>query len=138
MKFNPIVIFVSGCLVGALTLLPFGAQAEPQSPIMPLPAVLEQLNLTADQEAQLSTIRQTTRSQLEAVVSSEQREQFKTSWQQGNSLRQAIAAMNLSPEQQQQVRSIFQASRQQAAQVLNSEQKQQLRQIILSRLDQVL
>lgn len=135
-QFQAFVLFGSGCLVGALTLLPFAAQADAPT-ALPFPAAIEQLNLTDDQSAQLAALRQNTRSQLEAVVSPEQRQRFQTTWQQED-IRSAIAAMNLTPDQRQQVRSILQTSRQQAAQVLTAEQKQELRQLIRAHLDQML
>lgn len=155
MKFNPLYGLVGGCLVGALALLPLIAKAdmtqanETQPHLaqaasrnldesMPLLAALDQLNLTADQEAQLTTLRRETRTQLEAVIQPEQRQQFKTTWQQGNSFRQAVAAMNLTTEQKQQVRSIVQSAREQGATVLTDSQRQTLRQLIQERLDRAL
>lgn len=161
MKFNPLYGLVGGCLVGALALLPLMAKADmlqanqtavtavptqlaeatPQGmsqALPPLLAALEDLDLTADQEAQLSTIRRETRTQLEAVVQPEQRQQFKTMLQQGGSFRQAVNAMNLTPDQKQQVRSIFQSARQQGAMVLTTAQRQELRQLIQQRLDRAL
>lgn len=138
MKFNPLILLAGGCLVGVLTLMPFIAQADSMTALMPIPEAIEELNLTTDQEAQLTAIRRDTRSQLEAAVSAAQRQQFKTTLQQGGSFRQAVTAMNLTPDQRQQVRSIFQSARQQGATVLTPAQKQQLRQMMLSHLNEEL
>lgn len=161
MRFNPLYGLVGGCLVGTLAFLPLMAKADmfqanhtaahaaptqlaeatPQAMSQALPsliAALDQLNLTADQEAQLSAIRRETRTQLEAVVQPEQRQQFKTTLQQGGSFRQAVNAMNLTPDQKQQLKSIFQSARQQGATVLTTAQRQELRQLIQQRLDRAL
>ncbi len=159
MKFNPLYGLVGGCLVGALALTPFMAKADmfqanltaahavatqlaeatPQDhSLPPFLTALDELNLTADQEAQLSTLRRETRTQLEAVIQPEQRQQFKTTLQQGGSFRQAVNAMNLTLNQKQQVRSIFQSARQEGAAVLTPAQRQELRQLIQERFDRAL
>jgi periplasmic protein CpxP/Spy len=131
MKFKPLkLVLVGGILGGALMLLPNlgNAQENRQFP------VLEQLDLTTDQETQLSTIRRNTRSQLERIVNAEQQEIFKTKMTQGATLRESIAAMNLSEDQRTQVRATLQSARQEVATVLTPDQRQVIRSVIQERL----
>jgi periplasmic protein CpxP/Spy len=139
MKFNAFkVILVGGILGGALILLPNLSKAQESS--SPPASVLEQLhfpvldrlNVTADQETQLVKIGQNTRTQLETLITAEQRETFKSKMAEGATFRDAIAAMNLSADQRTQVRATFQSARQEAATVLTPEQRQQAREFIQS------
>lgn len=157
MQFKPLLksslkpaLITSGCVAGllalTLTLAPRIAQADAPTPLSsgpvlasaPIVEALDQLNLTADQEAQLTALRHDTRSQLQAIVQPNQRQQFKTTWQQGQSFQESVAAMNLTPEQRQQIKAIFQSSRQQAKAVLTEPQRQQLKQLLQERLDEAL
>ena len=93
-------------------------------------ATFEQLDLTEDQQAQMATIRSNARSQIEAILTDEQRQQAEAALQadDGN-LRQALRAANLTDEQQQQIRLIMESSRDAAFEVLTPEQQQQLEQM---------
>ncbi|NJP10618.1 MAG: hypothetical protein HC866_15030 [Leptolyngbyaceae cyanobacterium RU_5_1] len=103
------------------------------APLGDLP-VLSGIELTQQQEDQLAQARRQVRSQLEAIVSPEQRNQFKAALEQRDGLRDAIAAMNLSPEQKAQIRQVLQSSRSQFSGILTAQQKQQLWQNLRSRL----
>jgi periplasmic protein CpxP/Spy len=125
MKFNLKMLLVGGILGGAITLMPAPAKAQTtSSPFLHVP-VLEQLNLTTDQEAKLAKIQQDTRAQLEDLLTAEQQETFKTKLSQGATFREAIAAMNPSEKQRTQIRNACQFARQSASEVLTSEQRQQ-------------
>jgi Spy/CpxP family protein refolding chaperone len=131
MKFNAFkVILVGGILGGALLLLPNLSNAQNAS----RSSVLEQLDLTTDQETQLTQIRQHARTQLETLLSSDQQEAFKTKMLEGATFQDAIAAMNLSENQRVQVRTIFQSTKQEAATVLTPEQRQIARGVVQARL----
>jgi Spy/CpxP family protein refolding chaperone len=90
--------------------------------------MLSGIELSQEQEDQLAAARQQVRSQLEAITTPEQQQQFRAALEQGQGLRAAIAAMDLSSEQRTQVRQVFQASRSQFSEILTPEQRQQLRQ----------
>jgi len=119
--------FLIGATTIALTLTPAIVKAQSASAPAPLMDALEQLNLTSNQEAQLAEIRRNTQAQVAQILTSEQRSQFRTSREQGNTVRTAIAAMNLSDDQKTQLRQIFQNSRQAVSQILTPEQQQQAR-----------
>jgi Spy/CpxP family protein refolding chaperone len=102
LNFNLIKVFVvGGFLGGVLTLLPTVSQA--QQTRMP---VLEQLDLTPDQETQMAEVRRDTLAQLETIVSAEQRETFKSKMTEGATLR---AQTILTPAQQEEVRELLQS-----------------------------
>lgn len=84
------------------------------------------LELTQQQRTQMEQIHRNTRSQMEAILTPEQKQQFQAALEQRRGMRGAIAAMNLSPEQQTQLRNIMQSARTQKDAILTSEQKQQL------------
>ena len=74
----------------------------------------------------MEQIQRNTRSQMEAILTPEQKQRFQAALEQRQGMRAAIAAMNLSPEQQTQLRNIMQAARTQKDAILTSQQKQQL------------
>lgn len=141
MRFKPMMVLTSGVmsLIGlsagvAIALSPMQAQAQTANSTEQWAQVLEQLDLTADQQTQLAQIGDNARLQLETLLTSEQREQFRTTLEQGNNLQAAIAAMNLTSEQQSQLQSIFETARQEAALVLTEEQRQRARELLQERL----
>lgn len=105
------------------------------------------LNLTETQKAQMKQIRESTRAQIEAVLTEEQkaqmqaakqqrqanRQQRQAAGQQGQTARQPgqrrggmFASLNLTEEQQARMKSIWEESRQQMDAVLTAEQRQTL------------
>lgn len=84
------------------------------------------LELTQQQRTQMEQIHRNTRSQMEAILTPEQKQSFQAALEQRRGMRAAIAAMNLSPQQQTQLRNIMQSARTQKDAILTSEQKQQL------------
>jgi len=93
---------------------------------------LAQLNLTQAQKVQLKQVSAQVRTQLNQILTAEQRQQFKAALVQGSSAQGAIAAMNLSAEQKAQVRQVMQSTRPQLNSILTAAQKQQLRQSLYS------
>lgn len=92
------------------------------------------LNLTADQKAQLKQIRESTRSQIDAVLTPEQKAQLASAkqqrqqGQQGQKPRGMWASLNLTADQKAQIQAIRQDSKQKMDAVLTPEQRQQLEQ----------
>ncbi|MBE9080320.1 Spy/CpxP family protein refolding chaperone [Romeria aff. gracilis LEGE 07310] len=86
---------------------------------------LEQLDLTEEQSAQIETIRTDTRSQMEALLTPEQRAAAAGS----ESPREALRSLDLTDEQRQQMRAIRESSREQIRAVLTDEQQQQLQEM---------
>jgi Spy/CpxP family protein refolding chaperone len=92
------------------------------------------LNLTDDQKAQLKQIRESSRSQIEAILTPEQKAQLETAKQQrqagqrGQKSRGMWAALNLTADQKAQIKAIRQDAKQKMDAVFTAEQRQQLEQ----------
>jgi Spy/CpxP family protein refolding chaperone len=94
------------------------------------------LNLTQEQKDQMAQIRQETRSQIEAILTQEQRDKFKAAMESKQGRRAAIAAMNLSDAQKTQMRAIKESAKSKIDAILTQEQRQQLQQMRQSRQQQ--
>ncbi|MBW4579064.1 MAG: hypothetical protein KME42_05740 [Tildeniella nuda ZEHNDER 1965/U140] len=92
------------------------------------------LNLTDDQKAQLKQIRESTRSQIESILTPEQKAQLdaakqqRQSGQRGQKVRGMWASLNLTADQKAQIKTIRQDAKQKMDAVLTAEQRQQLEQ----------
>lgn len=87
-----------------------------------------ELNLTPQQQAEIEQIQENAKSQMQNLLTPEQRQQFETLRQQGRQKGKGLRQMNLSAEQREQMRSLRQSSREQIRNVLTPEQQDQLRQ----------
>jgi protein CpxP len=131
MKFNLKVLIPTGLAAAALIATPAmihltQAQAFP-------PQAVEALDLTPEQQAELETLWDNTRSQVEAVLTPQQQSQLQTSLETGTPHRQAFRELDLSDEQRQAVREIMADSRETGQAILTPEQQQQLRQRMANR-----
>jgi Spy/CpxP family protein refolding chaperone len=96
----------------------------------------ERLNLTQAQKDQIAQIRQKKRSQIEALLTQEQRNAFKAARENNQERRAAIAAINLTSEQKTKMREIMRSAKSEFQSVLNPQQQQQFQQIIQERRQQ--
>ena len=87
------------------------------------------LELTAEQKAQMAEVRRQTRSQIAAILTPEQREQFSAAMQERQQRRAAWAELNLSADQKSQLREIGKSAKSQMEAILTPEQRQQLQQM---------
>lgn len=99
----------------------------------PFPA-LAGIELTQQQQAQMTQLRQQTLTQVQSILTPQQQEQLKTVMAQRQNLQSAIAALNLTPQQKDQLRQVLMAARTQASSILTPEQQQQLRRNIRARI----
>ncbi|NJN87206.1 MAG: hypothetical protein HC881_14035 [Leptolyngbyaceae cyanobacterium SL_7_1] len=136
MKFKWMVALIGGVAAIGFTVAPFVGRAYAQDALPPILEVMEQLNLTDTQRTQLEQIWQETRAEMEAILSVEQREQFRSTFENGGNFREAAAAMNLTDEQRTELRSIMSSTRDEAAAVLTDEQRQELRETLRDRMQQ--
>lgn len=120
MKLKLMPIF-AGMLAIAVVTTPLAVKAGPN-----YQGKRAALELTQQQRTQMEQIHRNTRSQMEAMLTPEQKQRFQAALEQRQGMRGAIAAMNLSPEQQTQLRNIMQSARTQKDAILTSQQKQQL------------
>jgi LTXXQ motif family protein len=93
-------------------------------PLIQLPTTL---NLSAQQQAQINQLRQTTRAQISTILSSQQIEQLAVALRKERKPMAAIASLNLPWAQKRQLTRILRDARQQALAILTPEQAQQLR-----------
>ncbi len=122
-----LALLLAGAMTLIITSVPMVADAQANSLTQTFPA-LAGINLTSQQQNQINQLRQSTRSQVESILTPPQRDQLKTAIDQGNTLRDAIAEISLSLGQKRQLRDVFQSVQQQMATILTPEQQQQLRQ----------
>lgn len=115
-----------------LTSLNVG-MAKAQADVFP---VLDGLELTQDQQTQLSELRQQVRTEAEGILTSEQRDQLRTALVEQQGLRDAIANLDLTEEQREQLRQTFQSARTEFSSILTPEQQQQLRSNIRTRIQE--
>jgi len=114
-------------LLSATTIMPAIAQVQPTQ----APQVQQQkvkLNLTAEQKTKLKAIRESTRSQIDAILTADQRAKLNAGRQQRQKNRELMASLNLSPEQKEKIKAIRQDAKRQMDEVLTPEQRQQLEQ----------
>ncbi|MDB9315306.1 Spy/CpxP family protein refolding chaperone [Spirulina sp. CS-785/01] len=95
--------------------------------------LITELDLTQEQQDEMTAIRESTRSQLESLLTEEQQDTLRTAFEEGPGGRQAMRSLDLSPDQRDQVRSIMRASRDQMREVLTEEQQEQMRELMQSR-----
>jgi Spy/CpxP family protein refolding chaperone len=89
----------------------------------------DKLNLSEEQKQQLRQIQEETRAQMQALLTPEQQEQFKTAMQNRQGRNSGKTALNLSEEQKAQMRQIMEAKKSRMQAILTPAQQQQLEQM---------
>lgn len=138
MKFNNFSLIASALAI-TLAAVPLAAKADftgQQAPLVVAQArengkndKWERLGLTDAQKAQINEIKKNTRSQIEGILTEEQRQQARKALDSNQKPKNVLRGLNLTDEQRTQVRQIMQTSKQQMEAVLTPEQKQQLEQM---------
>jgi Spy/CpxP family protein refolding chaperone len=126
MKFK-VSALIAGIAAIAITAAPTVVQAEPNNSRMGG----AELNLTTEQKAQLQQIGQETRSQIESLLTPQQREQLKANASQAprtGNRQAATAQLNLSDEQISKIQQIRKSSEERMQAVLTAEQLEKIRQ----------
>ncbi len=86
----------------------------------------KRLNLSADQKAKMKAIRETTHTQVDGVLTAEQRTQLQAQKSQGRG--KGWKSLNLSADQKARIKTIMQASRRDREAILTPAQLEQMRQ----------
>lgn len=132
---------LAGLITISAVATPLLVKAQDEAPIRPPQATQQhrqgqrsQLNLSDAQKQQLRQIEQDTRTQMQAVLTSEQQEKLKTLIQQnrqGNRQKHqdVWSQLNLSDAQKTKIQEIRQAQKTQMDAVFTPEQKQQMQQM---------
>ncbi|MBF2067630.1 MAG: P pilus assembly/Cpx signaling pathway, periplasmic inhibitor/zinc-resistance associated protein [Calothrix sp. C42_A2020_038] len=131
---------LAGIFTLSLTAIPFAVTASPltsQSQIVaqaqPRKAnrgkFAQELGLTDAQKTRLAEIRQTTKTQIEQVLTPEQRAQWQAAKQNRQARRGGFQSLNLTDDQKAQINRIRESSKTQMEAVFTPEQKQKMEQM---------
>jgi Spy/CpxP family protein refolding chaperone len=146
---------IAGTLALTLIATPFAVQAEQNNPSSPQPGKewqkkgqFQKLNLTPEQKAKMKEIGRSTRAQIEAVLTPEQKTKLQAAMAERKAQHQAqrqqrqgerqegrgkkgniFASLNLTETQKNQIKQIRESSKQQRQAVLTSEQQAQMKQM---------
>jgi Spy/CpxP family protein refolding chaperone len=146
---------IAGTLALTLIATPFAVQAEQNNPSSPQPGKewqkkgqFQKLNLTPEQKAKMKEIGRSTRAQIEAVLTPEQKTKLQAAMAERKAQRQAqrqqgqgerqerrgkkgniFASLNLTETQKNQIKQIRESSKQQMQAVLTPEQQAQMKQM---------
>ncbi|MBD0268824.1 MAG: Spy/CpxP family protein refolding chaperone [Cyanobacteria bacterium Co-bin8] len=88
------------------------------------------LNLTTEQQAQMDSIRQAERQQVDAILTAEQRERLETARTNRENPRQVLESLGLTETQKTQMQAVRESAREQMNAILTQEQLQQLQQLM--------
>ena len=131
MQFSKKVLLTCGLLTAAMVAVP--SMLKPSSAQALPPQVIEELDLTAQQQSELEAIRENTRTQVQSLLTAEQQSALQASTDDGTPPHQAMRSLDLSDEQRQEIRSIMGDSREAVEGVLTEAQQQELRELMASR-----
>ncbi|MBE9051383.1 P pilus assembly/Cpx signaling pathway, periplasmic inhibitor/zinc-resistance associated protein [Nostocales cyanobacterium LEGE 11386] len=140
---------VAGAIALTLTTIPFAAQAQMRSSsplqLAQMPkkergqrGFWQSLGLTDAQKAQMQTIQSSTRTQIEAILTPEQKAKMAAAKQarqaqrqgnQGQRPQKGWTDLNLTEQQKTQMRQIRESSKQQMLAILTPEQRQKVEQM---------
>jgi periplasmic protein CpxP/Spy len=93
------------------------------------------LNLTADQKAQLKSIREANKAKVANILTAEQKQQLQAAKGNRQNRREVWKSLNLTADQKAQMQQVRQEAKQQMESVLTPEQLQQLQQFKQQRRD---
>ncbi len=137
MKFKNISLLAALAL--SLTAVPHAANAKPTQAVaqnQQTPrdvAAPPQIKLSPQQKSEIDKIRNNVRSQIEQVLTAQQRKDVQAGLKAGQPPREVFSALKFTQQQQQQLREIMIASQRQMEGVLTTEQKQQIQKYQQSR-----
>ena len=136
---------LAGAIALTVTAIPFAVQAQMRSssPLQVAQAAqaggkkgawgMQRLNLTEAQKAQMQTIKTNTRSQMEAILTPEQKATLAAAKEarqgQGRRGKKGWANLNLTEQQKTQMRQIRETSKEQMLAVLTPAQRQQMQEM---------
>lgn len=149
---------VAGAIALTLSATPFAVKAQsdfssnrlvaqaqnPQTPKVGKRGLWQQLGLSAEQQSQIDAIKRETRTQMEAVLTQEQKNQIQAQLQArqaqrgqrqpgqrqaGQRPKKGFGALNLTDAQKTQMKQIMQSSQQRIQAVLTTEQRAKLQEL---------
>jgi Spy/CpxP family protein refolding chaperone len=125
-----ILFLLPGAIAVILAAAPIVAvNAQNSAPTAPTGERMQnknRLNLSADQQTRMKAIRETTRTQIDGVLTDAQRTQLQS--QKGQGRGKGWKSLNLSDDQKARIKTIMEASRRDREAVLTPAQLEQMRQ----------
>ncbi|HEY9603089.1 MAG TPA: hypothetical protein V6C85_15855 [Allocoleopsis sp.] len=88
--------------------------------------ILSGVELTAQQKIQLAELATDAQSQLEQIVTPDQRDKFRSTLASGKGFGEAFAAMNITPDQQSKVQNLMLSTRSKLVSTFTQEQRQKI------------
>lgn len=88
--------------------------------------ILSGVELTAQQKIQLAELATDTQSQLEQIVTPDQRDKFRAALSSGKGFDEAFAAMSITPDQQSKVQTLMLSTRSKLVSTFTQEQRQKI------------
>lgn len=129
LKLMPVL---AGAIALAAAVVPDSVAAQTSQPQQPAPnqaqtrPQLAGVEITPQQQDQLNKLRSDTRTQIESILTPQQREEFKTAMRTNQNPQTAFSNLKLSNQQQTQLQGIMQSARARAEAILTPEQRQQI------------
>lgn len=126
--------FLAGAIALVVAAAPQAVRAQTTQPNQTAPSQAQEkpqiagVEITPQQQQQLAKLSSDTRTQIEAILSPQQREQFKVAMQSRQAPQATFANMKLSAEQQTQLQGIMQSAQARAESILTPEQRQKIQQ----------
>ena len=127
MKFNLKTTALGGAAALALVAAPLAASRIAYAAGEGCSSRFEQLNLTEEQSAQIESIKDDSRAEVQAVLTEEQRAALGDV--EGRERWQAWRSLDLTDDQQEQIRAIKESSREEVQAVLTDEQRAQFQEM---------
>ncbi len=121
-------LFVPGLAAIALYGAPAFAQGQPGQNQQPRQEMLQKLNLSDSQKADMKRIREKAKNDIRALLDRDQQAKFDAAQQQKPTERGWMRSLNLRPDQKTAIRDIMKKSREDAKNILTPEQRQQMEQ----------
>ncbi len=122
---------VNGVIISTL-MFPMVVRADSNSPSY-LPPALGEIQLTPEQQAQLKALREQVQSDLDDLLTTEEKTQFQDSISQGNDIRSTIRSMDVSFRKRRQIGKVFKGMKSELEDILTREQMAQLEENLQSR-----
>ena len=123
-----LVALAAAAAIAVVPMMTSGANAQAR------PEIFAELDLTADQQAQIQAILADRREEVESIFTDEQRSQFREAYEESQDFRAAAAAVDdLTDDQKAEYRAVAQASREEISEVLTEEQLEEFRALVQER-----
>jgi periplasmic protein CpxP/Spy len=133
-KQMPLLAGALAIAIGASTVAPSFAQSPLSGQMAQAQGEQKQgkwknLNLTDAQKAQMKSLRESTKSQIEAILTADQKAKLQAAKGDRSNRRQVWQSLNLTDAQKAQMKQIRAAAKQQMETILTPEQRQQMQQM---------